>query len=303
MHRLCIVSRRADLYRQLIEEADLPALSLTDNSGEATLVLADPPLITDKLAQFPQLRWLQSTYAGIDALIQPGLRTDYALTNVRGIFGQLISEYVLGLLISHQRHFGRYQAQQQQAQWQPHSYGTLSDKTMVILGTGSIGQHLAGVAKALGMTVLGVNRSGESAAPDFDKVMAIKDLGEALQQADVLVSVLPATAMTDNLLNADSLSHCRDTLFFNVGRGNAVCEPGLLQALASGALSHAFLDVFKQEPLPAEHPFWCHPQITVTPHIAAESFPQQVMEIFKTNYLRYVEGKPLQYQIDFTLGY
>lgn len=302
MHQLCIVSRRADLYRQLIEEADLPALSLTDNPHDATLVLADPPLITDKLAQFPQLRWLQSTYAGIDALTRPGLRSDYALTNVRGIFGQLISEYVLGLLISHQRHFGRYQAQQQQAQWQPHSYDALSDKTMVILGTGSIGQHLAGAAKALGMTVLGVNRSGASAA-SFDNVMAIKDLDKALQQADVLVSVLPATAMTDNLLNADSLSHCRGTLLFNVGRGNAVCEQGLLQALASGALSHAFLDVFKQEPLPAEHPFWCHPQMTVTPHIAAESFPQQVMEIFKTNYLRYVEGKPLQYQIDFTLGY
>ncbi|KDM91986.1 D-2-hydroxyacid dehydrogenase [Photobacterium galatheae] len=303
MHRLCIISRQSERYRQLIENAALPELVLTDNPAEATLVLADPPRLASRLEEFSNLHWVQSTYAGIDALTQPGLRKDYILTNIRGIFGQLISEYVLGLLISHQRHVAQYNAQQQQEIWQQHHYNSLSGKTMVILGTGTIGQHLAHSAKALGMTIHGVNRSGEVPNDNFDQVTPIDRLTDALSQADIVVSILPATHQTDDLLNAESLNHCRDVLLFNVGRGNAVCEPGLIQALDSGAVAHAFLDVFKQEPLPAAHPFWQHPRITVTPHIAAESFPEQVMEIFKTNYLRYVEGKPLQFQIDFERGY
>ncbi|QUJ67639.1 D-2-hydroxyacid dehydrogenase [Photobacterium sp. GJ3] len=302
MHQLCIISRRADLYRQLIEKENLPELKITENLQDATLILADPPLMTKQLAHCSKLDWMQSTYAGIDALTQPGLRTDYRLTNIRGLFGQLISEYVLGYLISHQRHFARYQTQQQAAEWHQHSYGALSEKTMVILGTGTIGQHLAGAAKALGLRVIGVSRSGEPTT-HFDPVFPTHRLHEALALADVLVSVLPATAHTNDLLNADSLSHCTNTLLFNVGRGNAICESGLLEALDGGNIAHAYLDVFKQEPLPQDHPFWQHPAITVTPHIAAESFPEQVMTIFKTNYLRYVEGKPLQFQIDFERGY
>lgn len=303
MHQLCIISRRYELYRQLIENAALPELALTDNPAEATLVLADPPLLTGQLEEFSNLHWVQSTYAGIDALIRPGLRKDYTLTNIRGLFGQLISEYVLGLLFNHQRHFARYHEQQQQGIWRQHHYNSLAGKTMVILGTGTIGQHLAQSARALGMTIYGVNRSGETPNNSFARVFPIEQLTGVLPQADIVVSILPATELSNDVLNAESLSHCRDVLLFNVGRGNVVCEPGLIQALESGAVAHAFLDVFKQEPLPATHPFWQHPRITVTPHIAAESFPEQVMEIFKTNYLRYVEGKPLQFQIDFERGY
>ncbi|MGF1687755.1 D-2-hydroxyacid dehydrogenase [Photobacterium japonica] len=303
MHEVMIVSRQQALYEDLLHQAQLPELSLTHDPQRASIILADPPAIIAKLGQFPRLRWLQSTYAGVDALIHPALRQDYCLTNIKGCFGPLIAEYVFGQLLNQTRHVATYHQQQQQQHWQPQPYRTIAGQRIVILGTGSIGSHLARVAHAFGMQVIGVNRTGTTAEPTFTRCYAINALPEALAQADVVVSVLPATSATHHLLNANSLAHCQDAMLFNVGRGNAVCEQGLLQAIEKGHIHHAFLDVFQQEPLPATHPFWRHPQISVTPHIAAESFPEQVMAIFADNYRRWHQGEPLLYQIDFARGY
>ena len=303
MHEVMIVSRQQARYEDLLHQAQLPDLVLTRDPQRASIILADPPAIIAQLSQFPRLRWLQSTYAGVDALMRDDLRQDYTLTNVRGCFGQLIAEYVFGLLLDNTRHFSTYHQQQQSALWQAQPYRTIAGQCMVILGTGSIGSHVARVAQAFGLRVIGVNRSGTTTEPAFTQCYAIDALPEALAQANVVVSVLPATPATHHLLNADSLAHCQDVMLFNVGRGNAVCEQGLLQAIEQGHIRHACLDVFQQEPLPSSHPFWAHPQISVTPHIAAESFPEQVMAIFADNYRRWHQGEPLQYQVDFGRGY
>ncbi|WEM42145.1 D-2-hydroxyacid dehydrogenase [Photobacterium sp. DA100] len=303
MHKLMIVSRQQKAYEAMLAEQPLAGVILTQQPEEATILLADPPTVAPQIGQFSALEWIQSTFAGIDALTQPGLRRDYTLTNIRGCFGQLISEYVLGLTIAHQRHFATYQNQQQARHWHPRPYNTIAGKTMVILGTGSIGSHLARAAQALGFNVIGVNRCGVTDEPAFSAVLPLAQLETALAQANVLVSTLPATSASDDLLNTESLSHCRQTLLFNVGRGNAVCETGLLRALDTGAIQHAFLDVFKLEPLPSNHPFWLHPAITVTPHIAAESFPHQVMAIFRDNAQRWLNHQPLRYTVDFQRGY
>ncbi|PSW12142.1 D-2-hydroxyacid dehydrogenase [Photobacterium sanctipauli] len=303
MNKVLVVSLQQAIYENLLENACLPGLELTQDPEQASIILADPPKVAGQLGHYPQLRWLQSTFAGIDALTQPGLRRDYALTNIKGCFGQLIAEYVLGLLLGHQRHFATYRQQQASQTWQPKPYQTIAGQTMVILGTGSIGSHLARVATAFGLRVVGVNRSGQANSPAFDTVYSLAQLPMALAQADILVSTLPATQDTDNLLDAAHLARCSGSLLFNVGRGNAVCEQGLLSALDSGAVEHAFLDVFKQEPLPSDSPLWQHPGITLTPHIAAESFPEQVMAIFCDNYHRWRQSQPLQYQVDFERGY
>ena len=303
MHKLMIVSRQQTAYETLLAERPIAGLTLTQQPKEATILLADPPKVAPLLDEFPALEWIQSTFAGIDALTKANLRKDYSLTNIRGCFGQLISEYVLGWAIAHQRHFNTYQSQQQANHWQPHPYTSLAGKTMVVLGTGSIGSHLARSAKALGLELIGVNRTGQSGEPAFDTIVPLTKLNQALEKADFLISTLPATADTDDILNATSLNHCRQAVFFNVGRGNALCETGLLSALDSGAIAHAFLDVFKQEPLPQSHPFWRHPAITVTPHIAAESFPHQVMAIFRDNAQRWFSQQPMRYAIDFQQGY
>ncbi len=159
-NKLYIATEHDDTYVQLILNQDLPDLEITQNPESAEIVLASPPLIADRLDEFTQLDWLQSTYAGINKLTQPNLRHDYTLTNVKGIFGPAIAEYVLGYTISHFRHFSHYHQQQQQQNWQPQLYTGLTDKTMVVLGTGSIGSHLAQAASAFGIHTIGVNRTG-----------------------------------------------------------------------------------------------------------------------------------------------
>lgn len=303
MIKIKIVSRQQQRYVQLLTAAKLPQLVITEDPDQATVLLADPPLIATSLNNYPHLQWLQSTYAGIDTLIKPQLRQDYQLTNIRGIFGPLIAEYVIGHILNYQRHFCRYTFQQQQQQWQPIRYQSMATKTMVIVGTGTIGQHLAKVAAAFGCHIIGVNRSGISASCDFNHTYAISDLDSALTQADYVVSILPATSQTDDLFDQHHLKHCKNALFFNVGRGNSVNETDLVNALEQHYLQHAFLDVFKHEPLATDHPFWHHPQITITPHIAAESFPEQVFTVFKDNYLRFTQQRELMYTIDFKRGY
>ncbi|MDP2515680.1 D-2-hydroxyacid dehydrogenase [Photobacterium damselae subsp. piscicida] len=303
MHKLAIVSRQQQAYERLLAATPLPLLEITNDPKKATIILANPPEIAAYLDDYPQLKWLQSTFAGIDALTKPQLRQDYHLTNVRGCFGPLIAEYVFGQWLSHSRHFPLYSKQQQQHQWHPLPYQSIAGKTLVIIGTGSIGQHLAQVAKAFHCQVIGVNRHGNSPCELFDCIYATAQLSQALEQADVIVSVVPATSDTTNLFNHQTFSHCHQALLFNVGRGNAVNIANLYQALDRDQIRHAYLDVFKTEPLEQNSKLWGHPQISITPHIAAESFPEQVIEIFKINYIRWLNNQTLNYQIDFRKGY
>ncbi|MFV0575751.1 MAG: D-2-hydroxyacid dehydrogenase [Vibrio sp.] len=307
---LYILSDQEETYLNLIANSSLKeTLSLTKQREEATIVLADPPLLAKNMAQFPNLKWAQSTFAGIDTLMAKDLtgkelRKDYQLTNIKGIFGQLISEYVLGYTLSYFRHFNLYRHQQQNQVWEEHGYQSVEGKCMVILGTGSIGQHLSHTATALGFKVIGVNRSGITPTDaKFVECYAIDQLEKAMQKADLVVNALPSTAQTKQILNAQSLSHCNKALLFNIGRGNAVDDDGLLHALEKGWVEHAFLDVFPVEPLPQTSPYWQHKKVTLTPHIAATSFPEQIFGIFAENVQRYFSGQPLINQIDFDRGY
>ncbi|MGL6026508.1 MAG: D-2-hydroxyacid dehydrogenase [Vibrio sp.] len=303
-HYLYILTEHDQHYRELLKQRQLPELRLTDDRTQATILLAAPPLAARCLDDFPRLQWLQSAYAGVDTLIKPQLRQDYQLTNIKGIFGQLIAEYVMGYALQQQRDFAIYHRQQLQRCWQPHPYASLANQTMVILGTGSIGSHLAKVAKLFGLRVIGVNRTGvPSSEGDFDVTYPISELSLALARADLLVNTLPNTLATAGLLNHANLRHCHQALLFNVGRGATLVEQDLPALLAAGHIRHAFLDVFEHEPLATEHPFWQHPAITVTPHIAAVSFPEQVINIFADNYQRWREQRPLRNAIDFAKGY
>ncbi|OEF29381.1 D-2-hydroxyacid dehydrogenase [Vibrio rumoiensis] len=301
---LYIKSNQAEVYRQLLQQSSLKTLPITDDKTQATIILADPPLLATQLHEFPKLSWVQSTFTGIDALTEPSLRKDYQLTNVKGIFGQLISEYVLGYSLSYFRHFQQYQQQQQQALWQPHAYQSVANKKMIILGTGSIGAKLAQTASALGFLVIGVNRSGITPKEStFEQCYSIDELDSALSQADIIVNTLPSTQRTRKLINQSHLSHCRDALLFNVGRGDVIDDEGLLVALEHHWVAHAFLDVFAVEPIAATHPYWQHPKVTVTPHIAATSFPEQVFEIFEQNVQRWMNQQPLLNEVNFERGY
>ncbi len=303
-HKLYILTQQDETYHSLLSELALPDLEITTDKNAATILLAAPPLAAKALDSFPNLEWLQSIYAGVEPLVQPNMPNHYQLTNVKGIFGPLIAEYVIGYSLNYYRHFSQYKEQQNQHQWRPHQFESLATKTMIILGTGAIGSKLASIVKAFGVKTIGINSSGiPPKGSPFDTTYHIQELAVALSEANIIVNTLPNTAQTHNLLNLESLSYAKEALLFNVGRGNTVEIAGLLEAIENQNIRHAYLDVFTQEPLNSDNPLWQHPAVTITPHIAAPSFPNQVVEIFADNYAKWRDGFGLNYLVDFEKGY
>jgi phosphoglycerate dehydrogenase-like enzyme len=161
MPRLLVLSKHADEYRVLVEEAGLPELELVAaaNPSEAVsigadceIVFGEPTLISEALPALINLRWTQATWAGVEPLLDPSLRRDYTLTNARGVFGGLMSEYVFGYLLFHERRILERIRAQEERRWNGSVTGTLRGKTIGLLGVGSIGAHLAATAKHFGMT-------------------------------------------------------------------------------------------------------------------------------------------------------
>jgi phosphoglycerate dehydrogenase-like enzyme len=302
--KLYLLTDSNSSYLTELARYEFVGLTLTDVMADATILLADPPLAVEYLDQFERLEWFQSTFAGVDKLMAPNLRSDYLLTNVKGVFGPLIAEYVVGYLTQHFRHLLFYNRCQQEAKWSPQPYQSLQGKRMVILGTGVIATHLAQVVAMFGIETIGVNRSGIPPKQNpFSSVYHVDELSMVLKSADIVVSTLPNTPESYHLLDQSFFAACRNVLLFNVGRGANLDETTLIAAIEHGQVQHAYLDVFEQEPLDSKHLFWRHPNITITPHIAAVSVAHDVVKIFAASYQRWCLGQDPQFVVDFAKGY
>ena len=304
MPRLFIPGKNAEEYRSILEGAGLPNLSLDPApTAETEIVFGSPTLIRDALAELPNLRWAQASWAGVEPLLGPSLRRDYLLTNARGVFGGLMSEFVLGYLLAHERKILERAEAQKDKIWDASLTGQLRGKTIGLLGVGSIGAEVARTAKFLGMTVHGYTRGSET-SKQVDRYFHGNDLLEFANGLDYLVNILPNTKETLKIVDEKVLNALpAHAVFVNVGRGSAVDESALLRALEENKLAGAVLDVFEQEPLPKEHPFWETPNLKMTFHTSAPSLPGDIAGVFIENYRLYVEGKPLKYVVDFERGY
>jgi phosphoglycerate dehydrogenase-like enzyme len=303
MPKTLILSRDADEYGRLLRAAGLPGLELTSDPAHSEIVLGEPKLIRDALPQLSKLRWAQSIYAGVEPLVDRALRRDYVLTNARGVFGESMSEYVFGYLLFHEKKMLERIQAQRSTQWQRQESGVLRGKTMGLLGVGSIGAHLAGTAKHFGMMVRGYTRSSETST-QVDRYFHGSELSKFAEGLDYLVCVLPRTEETNQIVDAKLLETLPPhAVFVNVGRGNAVDEMALVDTLTKGELAAAVLDVFEKEPLPESHPFWTTPNLYMTFHTSAISYPEDLTKLFIENYQLYVSGKPLKYMVDFERGY
>ncbi|MCF1426534.1 MAG: D-2-hydroxyacid dehydrogenase [Shewanella sp.] len=306
-HKLLLLTKHNDQYRSMLEDSAPPGLILLgeepSNIKEADIWLAEPALAAPLLGHATKLKWLQSTFAGVDPLMSPRLRQDYLLTNIKGIFGPLMSEYLFGYLLAHKRQHAKYRQQQQDRVWRPGSFKTLQGQHLLLLGTGSIAEHIATTAKHFGMLVSGINRGGQ-AVESFDRVGTLRDLSDFIAQADAITNVLPSTPQTRGILDAEILSLIKpNAVLCNLGRGDVLDLEALDVQLSLYPRQQAILDVFNQEPLPTNHPIWSRPNATITPHIAAPSFAEQVMEIFFHNYKLYLTGQSLTHQVCFQQGY
>jgi phosphoglycerate dehydrogenase-like enzyme len=315
MHRLLIMSRLARDYADLVEAARLPDLvitAMTDAAGPPAdaasfdLAFGDPRLLRQMMPALTGVSWVQSTWAGVEPLLDPALRRDYILTNARGVFGAQMSEYVFAYLLAHERKIFEKQASQAAGRWDPAPPTRLRGKQLGLLGVGTIGAALARTAKHFGMRVKGYTHTSEDSA-DVDRYFhgSLTAVGAAFaSELDYLVSVLPDTAATRHVIDAALLRALPPrAVFVNPGRGGVVDEAALADALREGRLAGAVLDVFETEPLPADHLFWRLPNVRITSHTAALSAPPDIAPLFIDNYRRLLRGEALQYRVDFERGY
>lgn len=221
--------------------------------------------------QAPALRFVATPAAGREKVeVDPSGR----VRTVHGSFhGKIMAESLLGMLLFFARRFDLALADQRAHRYERAQYSTtrrLSGQSALIVGYGALGRECARLLKAVGIRVVGVKRTPDADPGPADSVHALSELPRLLAEADHVIATLPADTGTDHLFDDAAFAAMRPRAgFYNLGRGNAVDEGALLRALASGALGHAFLDVFEHEPLPADSPLWDAPNLALTPHASA----------------------------------
>ena len=269
-----------------------------DTSAVEVIVGAPPDLVA-LIPRCPHLRWVQSTWAGIDAIAHFASET-LQITPLKGVFGPAMTEYVMGWLLAIERNvIGRAS----HTHWTPSLEPRIIGKRLGIMGTGGIGTAIAVAAKPFGLEVIGLNSDGR-AVDGFTTCYRSADRLAFAEGLDYLVSVLPQTSQTDNLIDHKVLTRLNsEAIVINAGRGNAVVEADLIASLNAGHLRAAVLDVFLEEPLPPNDPLWSTPGVYITSHTAGPTPDDAIGEVFERNLKRYIAGEPLADAVRAGRGY
>ncbi|MEP0203255.1 MAG: D-2-hydroxyacid dehydrogenase [Halioglobus sp.] len=308
MPEVLVLGPQSDQFRSLLEPRGLPGFNArycehaepaAALAGDIEVIFGPPAMVAGLIDQCSHLRWVQSTWAGVRPLVEQPNR-DFQLTGVKGIFGELMSEYVLAWLLGIERKVIERAAA---TSWDPRPDNTLSGRRIGILGTGSIGQQVATSCRMFGLHVVGLNTSGES-VPGFDHCYALHERLAFAQDLHYLVSLLPDTPKTSNIVDA-SLLQClrRGAVVINAGRANAIVSQDLIAALRAGQLRGAILDVLPAEPPEDSNPLWREPNLYITSHTAAPTLAERVADVFAENYVAFIESRPLAGRVDFSRGY
>jgi len=263
-------------------------------------LVANPPEGT--FARLPNLRMVQSLWMGIDKLLHdPSLPRGVPLARLidPGMIAAMTETVLAHVLDWHRLHF-RYREQQMERVWQQLPQVMAGERTVGILGLGELGSAVALALATLGFRVLGWSRRLRELAG----VHYTAELGELLERSDLVVCLLPLTHHTHGILNADAFAQMPEgACLINVGRGEHVVEKDLREALESRWITHAYLDVFENEPLEMGHPFWRHPSVTLTPHTAALTDPRTAFPKIVANIERLRRGELPEGLVDVVAGY
>lgn len=284
-------------------DCDNFATSMTDAE---VLLCWDLPT-ADLRAVAPKLKWIHIIGAGVEHLcpmdwVPQGLQ----VVNNKGAHAAKAGEFALmGVLMLH-CHMPAILTNQRESNWQSLFSTPIAGKTALLVGVGSLGGGAAKQLKALGLEILGINRSGRP-HDSVDEMRRVAEIDKLLPRADFVFVSLPATPDTIGLFDRQRLSAMKPGAgIINVGRASAMDYAALSDLLRSGHLSGAIIDVFDPEPLPAESPLWSVPNLIITPHVSADDGDNYVpitLDIFMNNMRRYIASEPLQNVVDPTLGY
>lgn len=292
-------------YKQMLLER-FPQQLTVNVVGHHTLVdpyIADtnillcfsPPMADHVVRDAKKLKWIQALGTGVDNIIDlPSLDPGVLVTNLRGIHGPPMSEATIAYMLSLARDMPRTAHAQPRHAWERWPVGLLDGKTVGILGVGLIAEHLAKMLKAFNMTVVGISGSPR-AAPGFDRMASRADLLEVVRELDYLVVLIPMSNETRHIINAQVLAAMKPTAYLvNVARGGVVDESALIEALKSGQIAGAALDVYAQEPLPADSPLWDTKNLTVIPHLGgySQGYEDRAMPTIESNMRCFLNGEP-----------
>lgn len=264
------------------------------------------------LDKAPNLKWVQLASAGSDHMIKLGIgdrRPDLLLTTASGIHEIPISEHIIAMILHFSRGFQKAIQFQAQHTWGRFRADEAYAKTVCMIGYGPIARRAARLCKALGMNVIAVRASIAAQQPGFeaiDRFYPTADLNEALGMSDYVVVAAPHTPRTNKMIGKEQFEAMkRETVLINISRGALVDEAAMIDALKSGVIGGAGLDVFEQEPLPESSPLWDLPNVLITPHVSGSNphYDTRVTRLFVENLARYLKGEPLHNLVNIERGY
>lgn len=270
---------------------------------DAVIIIGNPPV--DKVKYCKNLKLVQLSSAGVGNFVKPGvLPEETILTNASGAYGLAISEYMTGAVLMLLKKFYLYRDNQLDSNWKDEG-GVMSiyNSTAVILGTGDIGGEFAKRMKLLGAYTIGIRRT-DTQKPDYlDELKLMDSIDEVLPKADIIGMSLPSTPLTRNIMNRQRLmSLKKNAVIVNVGRGDAIDTEALCDALETGAIAGAALDVTNPEPLPQDHRLWKIKNAFITPHVSGgfslQETYERILRISAHNIRGILNGEPLRSVVD-----
>jgi phosphoglycerate dehydrogenase-like enzyme len=265
------------------------------------------PALRENWQAASSLKWVHVSAAGISQLLFDELiQSDVVYTNSRGVLSRAIAEFALGFVLDIAKDSQGSLKLQQQQRWQHRVTRKIQGQRALVVGTGSIGREIASLFRAVGLHVSGAGRNSRPGDELFDHIHSSRDLVQIVQDFDYLVLAAPLTQDTKGLVDADVLSAMKSTAhLINVGRGELVRTDALVEALTSGSIAGAALDVVHPEPLPAGHPLWSMDNVVITPHMSGdtEDYLDDLGKLFVDNLRRFSQGEPLQNVVDKNLGF
>ncbi|GGP09070.1 D-2-hydroxyacid dehydrogenase [Oceanobacillus neutriphilus] len=308
IQKIMIVSPMINELKEYIEQYNLDKeirYLTEDKLTEEDLEWADAfcGFQIKKNTDYSKVKWVHSLGAGVDGFLS-GRNWDENVLLTRTVcsFGQRIGEYCLSYILRDAQSHQRFAAQQGEKAWNAITPKLLSEKKAVIYGTGEIGQKVAGILSVFGVKVYGISLSGKLKSA-FNQVAAIDSHFSIIKEADYVVNTLPLTDKTADLFDKAFFEQVTEIGFINTGRGKSVDEAALIEAIEKEQVRFAVLDVFREEPLPASHPFWEHPAITITPHISAVTTAREAVECFIGTLNKVEAGQVLENKVDIQKGY
>lgn len=292
-----------DKLAELLPETKVEIYPEIENPNDVEFIVTWKPHV-GYVNEFPNLKVVQSVGAGIDHLLHTPIPSTINITRiVDPALKHDMFEHVLTCVLTSIKNILPYYKAQLDKNWQPTSYKTIAETTVTILGLGEIGNDVATKFVNLGFTVKGWSNSSKN-IEGVESFSGLNELENAISQTDFIINILPLTAQTEGILNEQFFEFCSDnTVLINVGRGGHLVENDLLTAIKNNKIKEAYLDVFIEEPLSENHPFWTNSQVYVTPHIASMTNANTALEQVADNYKRMKNEETLLNQVSMERGY